>query len=419
MEFIKTYRLFFGSIVFGVLLWAATFLFLPVEVIEEVKIKTILFIVSCYISLGLGFTLFKFGSNLRGSITDFSSFFKYLTIFLMLCFVLRWIDLFTLRDVSITNEAIKNRNLSNINNHNSNIVFVLASIFKSLYFFPFIIALKNKYRFNFYTICALVLLVLPLLEAFVFGNRKPFFELFLILIISIYYYKKPKINLKNISIVTVSVFVLITISMSVLLSREDGRKGSRNVRSEIVNGRYNDILKPKEDVLSFVEDTTVSSIKKDYALIIMQSGQYITHGFFEFNHIIDRSDLKVTKGAYMFYPFLKFFNKLGLSNQFQNVNPSPRAYVYLTAFGGVFLDFRWFTVLFFFLFGLFQRFVYDKSFSNIIHSPLLIYLAIINVFLPIMNYMRGAGLYPFVGFVFLSVAHYYFLKKSNEKSTNT
>lgn len=337
----------------------------------------------------------------------------------MLCFVLRWIDLFILRELSFTNGAIKNRNLSHFNNHKSNIVFVLVSIFKSLYFFPFIIGLKSKNRFNFYTVCTILLLVFPLVEALALGNRKPFFELFLILMISIYYYKKPRINFKNISIVLISIMALMTISVNVLLKREESRKGSQNVYIEIINGRYNDILKPKEEVLGYLKDSTISSIKKDYSLIALQSGQYLTHGFFEFNHIIDRPDLEVTKGAYTFYPFIKILNRVGLTRNFDNVNPSPRAYVYLTTFGSLYLDFRWFTVFFFFLFGVFQRYVYDKSFSCIIHSPILIYLSIINVFLPIMNYIRGAGIYPIVGFIFLLVAHYFYLKKSNEKSTNT
>ncbi|WP_225035907.1 hypothetical protein [Winogradskyella sp. SM1960] len=331
---------------------------------------------------------------------------------------MRWIDLFVLREVSIFRTTIENRNQSELNNDNSGIVFVLASIFKSLYFFPFIIALKCKYRLSLSTICATILLVLPFVEAIVLGSRKPFFEVFLILLISIYYYKKPKINLKSIGVLLVSIVALLTISVSLLLNREASRKGSENVQIEIINGRYNDLLKPKKQVVRFFKDSTVSSTQKNYALIVLQSGQYITHGFFEFNHIINNSDLEVAKGAYTFYPFVKILNKLGLTKDFKVINPSPREFVYLTAFGGVYLDFRWFTIVFFFLFGVFQRAIYDKSFSSIIHSPLLIYLTIINVFLPILNYMRGAGIYPIVGFVFFAVAHYY-LKKTNEKSTNT
>lgn len=416
---IKTYRLFFSSVAFGILLWMFTFLFLPVDVTEKVSPKTIFFSVSCYVSLVLGFLVYKFKVKQSKPLTDNSSFFKYVTIFLLCCFVMRWVDLFVLREVSLFDNAIANRRQSEMNTYKSNILFALASMFKALYFFPFVIALKGKFRINFNTICAVALLAFPLVEAIVFGSRKPFFELFLILIISIFYYKKPKINLKTISVVLVSVVALLTISVALLFNRESNRKASQNVQNEIINGRYNDMLTPKKEVLNYFEDTTVPSISKKYALIILQSGQYITHGFFEFNHIINNPDLEVTKGAYTFYPFIKILNKIGLTKEFKPVNPSPREFVYLTAFGSVFLDFRWFTLLFFFLFGFVQRYVYDKSFSNIIHAPLLIYLAIINVFLPILNYVRGAGIYPIVGFIFLSGAYYYYLKKANEKSTNT
>ncbi|WP_092465980.1 hypothetical protein [Winogradskyella thalassocola] len=265
----------------------------------------------------------------------------------------------------------------------------------------------------------MLLLLFPLVEGLLFGSRKPFFEVFLILIISIFYYKKPNINLKSISVVLISAIGLLVISASILFSREESKEGSVDVRNEIINGKYNDLLKPNDQVLNYFEDESISSAQKDYALIILQSSQYITHGVFEYNHIIDMPDLAVTKGMYTFYPFRKFFNKLGFITEFDNVNPSPRKFVYLTAFGSLYIDFRWFTLLFFFLFGMFQRYVYDKSFSSSIHSPILIYLTIINVFLPILNYMRGAGIYPIVGFLFVLITHYYFLKISNEKSTNT
>ncbi len=35
-------------------------------------------------------------------------------------------------------------------------------------------------------------------------------------------------------------------------------------------------------------------------MAFMQVGQYIAHGFFEFNHIIKNKDLAITYGAYNF-----------------------------------------------------------------------------------------------------------------------
>ena len=120
----------------------------------------------------------------------------------------------------------------------------------------------------------------------------------------------------------------------------------------------------------------------------------------------------MTYGAYTFSPFGKLFNK-------ENVNPSPREYVYVTAFGGLYLDFGWFSLIIMLFFGAFQKLVFQKAINSVIWRPVLSYLLIINVFLPVFNYVRGAGVYPLVSFFIILLILKTTLLRSNEKSINT
>ena len=314
---------------------------------------------------------------------------------------------------------IENRNLSRLNNDNGNIFFVLASVFKSLYFFPFVILLKSKHKLDFWVIGSFLLLCFPLCEALLLGTRKALFEIFLIIFISSFLFKKIRVNVKNGSLFLAAIFVLMTISYKILLKREASRKNNKDVYTSITSARYNEVLKPNKNIIAYINDPSISPIKRNYALIFLHSGQYINHGLFEFNHIIDNPKLQMTCGKYNMDPFFKFLNKIGINESYKSVNPSPREYVYLTSFGSFYLDFGWFSILVFFTLGFIQRYIFTNSNLSIIHSPLVVYLIIINVFLPIFNYLRGAGIYPFVGFIFLLIIYHYFLKRTNEKSIDT
>ncbi|WP_282042239.1 hypothetical protein [Winogradskyella flava] len=416
MNYLYTYRAFFGSISIGILVWIVSYIMTPVEPVEVVRPKTIYFIVSCYLSLILGFGVLKFKSNQKIKKIDPNYRLKLLLIFIIVCFVIRWVELFYFREVSFYNTMVENRVISYLNN-NSNIIFIIASLFKSLYFLPITFVIKNKNTSKLFAIIAFTLLLFPLIESTIYGNRKPFFESFFMLLIASFLYKTPKINVKNVLILVFSIFILLTISYSILLKREGEKKNVHDVYSHIVEARYNDLLKPKDKIVEFIKDPKIPEIKKNYYLIALQTGQYISHGFFEFNHIMENQDLALAKGGYTFYPFLKFLRKLRLVDGYDNLNVSPRNHTYLTAFGGLYIDFRWAAVILFFLFGLFQRYVYDSSSSSIIHSALLVYVIIINIFLPIMNYIRGAGIYPIVGLILLIFINLS-INKAYEKSSS-
>mgnify|MGYP000321146245 CR=1 FL=1 len=88
----------------------------------------------------------------------------------------------------------------------------------------------------------------------------------------------------------------------------------------------------------------------------LQTGQYYTHGVFEFDNLLrayHKNDaLNFQFGKYNFFNFIKFSNKLGITHldisKIQNAN--PRGYSFITFFGGLYIDIGWYGLVFMFFF---------------------------------------------------------------------
>ncbi|XMO87884.1 hypothetical protein AAFN75_06240 [Algibacter sp. AS12] len=418
INYIKKYKGFFYSLLFSIAIWFIAFLLIPAKPVESIKPVTIFFILGCYLSLVTGFLCFNFKTKpIEFKQKPRTTFYlNILLIILVLSYLLRWFDLFWIRELSFFNETIENRAIKDANSSSSGWLFVIASIIKSIYFFPFIFVKKLKLKSAGYTvILAYALLLFPWVEAILLGARKPFFEVFLIVIITYLLFKTQKIKLKPFLIICFSFFLLMSVSVVLLIKREhEVAKHKVAFFDSILKSRYNDLLKPTDEAENYFYSKDNNELIKYYALIGLHSGQYISHGVFEFNHIIDKQDLQKTNGTYTFFPIINFFNKFNISEPIVLNNPSPRSYVYLTAFGSFYIDFRWLTLLAMFIFGVFQKYAFQKSKHSIIYIPILIYLLLINVFLPITNYIRGIGIYPFVAFSF--VLSLYKLIELNQKN---
>ena len=72
-----------------------------------------------------------------------------------------------------------------------------------------------------------------------------------------------------------------------------------------------------------------------------------------------------------------------------------------------------------FVFGGLSKVCFFKSKNNFIWFPLVIYIIIINVFLLMFNYLRGAGIYPFVAFTIILLLIKNNLIKVNEESISS
>lgn len=411
MWYVKTNILFFTSLLLGLATWLLVLVLLPVDVVESIRFNTILFITLNYFSLVIGFMCFNFKDKNRILLKQNSNhLLKAIIVIVAVSYLIRYIDLFAIRGISFNNNVNTNRVLSVRDFELKYIIFALAAVLKSLYFFPIVIALSTSVKKKWIIITSYVLLFLPLVEALLKGSRKPFFDIAIILVFSILIFTKIKLTKKKIILFIIGIIALLTITNIILFNRET--KEGKNTYQEILTARYNDLLKPSKNIEYYILNENTPDLNKRTALTLLHVGQYVTHGFFEFNHIVKGEPIPLTYGSYTFSPFGKLFNK-------GNANPSPREYVYITAFGGLYLDFGWFSLIIMLLFGIFQKFVFQKAINSVIWRPVLSYLLIINVFLLVFNYVRGAGVYPLVGFFILLLILKTLLLRPNEKSINT
>lgn len=416
---------FLLSIFLGIALWILTYTAMPLLPKEALKAETIYLIVISYLMTILGFFGFskikKNSSTTRKNSLNERQLIKVLIVIVLSSFILRWIDLFLIRDLSFFNEPKYNRVLNEKSNSIYAIFFIIPSILKSLYFFPFVIKTKCKIKYSKLTVyLSYVCLSLPIVEALLKGTRKPFLEILLLIIITIIIYDRNRINLKTVAISLIAVFGLLTLSMAIIFQRENL---SDDMNSEfykkLFESKYNDLLMPKDEVKNYFLDDTNSKTVKFYAMGILQIGQYILHGVFELNHIIKKENLVTSYGKHSFSTVFRVVEKISSNHIENNVNYSPRGSIYLTTFGSFYLDFKWGALAVFLIIGAFQAHIFLLSNNNLLFCPLLILFIIINLFLPVMNLLRGAGIYPFIAVLLLLLSQKLYLRSFNEKSIST
>ena len=146
-----------------------------------------------------------------------------------------------------------------------------------------------------------------------------------------------------------------------------------------------------------------------FRLGLMNFGQYYLHGVFEFGYLYNNYKKNYWYGGYTFNIFAKFINIMFRTNiNLKEIQQSPpRNGVYTTFFGPIFIDFGWFSLVFIFFFGVFQKLIHNKILQGRFQfTPLLFYLLIINFFMPVFNFINGAqGLYNLISFGFFAIIY--------------
>ena len=391
---------FYASLLLGVFLWVLFFSILPVTIESNIQINAVLYILSSYASLILGFNLFNFHTTSNYKSKDYAILaMKVLFWVIFFSFILRWIDLFFIRELSFDFSPKENRNINYDNSSKSNFLFAVASVVKSLYFFPLVILILSKKKYDsFFIIIALMIFLFPAVEGLLIGTRKHFVQMFIIVFITLFISKKLVLNLKQILSLSLAVILVLSISMHLLIKRESTINSNKETfYTQILSSRYNDMVSPNDYVITFFKNPENPDILKYYSMSLLQIGQYIIHGLFEFNYLVSLDKPEISYGKHTFYPLIKFYNSFNLFEFEELENYTPRGYVYISFFGGIYLDFRWFGLVFSFLFGIFQKYICCKSKINVIFKPLMIYMLIVNLFLLSFNFLRGSGIYPIFG----------------------
>ncbi|MCF6349958.1 MAG: hypothetical protein L3J23_02875 [Flavobacteriaceae bacterium] len=251
---------------------------------------------------------------------------------------------------------------------------------------------------------------MPFPEAVLRGSRRIVFQPIFLAILILFYFKIIKLNWKNTIYLTIVTTLLFSLATIILIKRESVK--DKDVYLHLIkNARYNDLLKPKEKIIKYIKDNKKSDFSKSVIISSMQIGQYYTHGIFEFNYILKyykNKKFEKQLGKFTFFVIPKFINKIGIYNVNVNNKISPREYTFISFFGGMYLDFGWFALVFMFALGAIQKiiFVQVKS-NNIYFLPIFIFLIFINFFMLTFNFYRGTGTYTLMSCLLFALTFSY------------
>ncbi|TXG37151.1 O-antigen polymerase [Seonamhaeicola maritimus] len=320
---------------------------------------------------------------------------KTLIALILISFAFRYFDLFSNREVKLTNPTHVNRyNASNPENFS--LVFMVLSVFRVLFFVPLIFYFANRINKKRLLIVCSFLFLLPFLEAYLRGSRRLIFESLGLLIVILFIFNKISLkSFKTLTTLIITIIILFGFSLSVLKSRVS--ENNKEFFSKIFNSQYNEFIPPKQEAIKFIQEN--NNILGHVYFSEIHLGQYITHGIFEMDYMLSAQP-KHMYGKFNCYLFIKFFNKLGVSNiPLNSLNNPTNRITYITFFGGMFLDFGWFSIPFMFLFGVFQHKLLLLSRHSYILIPLSILLLFSNVFMLIFNFFRTQFLFSITIYV--------------------
>jgi oligosaccharide repeat unit polymerase len=404
MFFFKKIKLsvFHRSIIIGLAIWLFFFFTIPVKVSTPLSSGTIFFIIANFCCLFIGYSSFNFSENKKNeTVFSIQKFFFLIVILVLISLIFRIIDIFYFRNLSLYNPIFINKKLAN-NDQNFSLLLGLLSMFRLLYFVPLVIYkslnIKNK-RWIF--MLSILFFLIPITEGFLRGSRRLILQPILLMFVTLLIYNRGRIkfNLKTFFLMIFIFFLLGIIGNSVLIKRE--ALNSTEFYDKITTAKYNDFLPLKKENLKYFKTPETNGLLKNIYFSYVHFGQYVTHGLFEFNYTKEK-DFKLKYGLYNGYIIVKLFNKLNISDIPLNklVNPSGRI-TYVTFFGGLYIDFKWFSIILMFLFGIFQRYIFDKSLYNFYYSPLKILLIFVNVFLLVFNFFRSELIITIILYFFL------------------
>lgn len=391
---------------YGVLFWFLLFIFVPVKVKYSLSFFPVLYIVLNYLFFIIGINSIKTTNQER--LISYSvnipvlKKIMYVVIFIALTGVsLKVFDRFYLRGSSFSNSMSENREL--LGSTGPSIISIISAITNPFSFVPlfiyYYIKLKNKKLF----IVCLALFFSASIEFVVLGSRSGLFLLLVLFGVYLFYFKKIKLNYKRVISISLFVFFLGIYSINLFVERtkDFAKTDKKAIKHILTNANYNFTIEPTKET----KDAILNSSNKTYVatrLGLINFVQYYTHGMYEFGYLYNNYIGGHHYGSYTFSVFAKFSNILFKTNIDLEAGKKsfPRKGIYTTFYGPIYADFGWFSLVFVFLMGIFQKLIYNKVLlGRFQYTPLLFYFLIINFFIPVINFINGAqGIYALTAF---------------------
>ena len=404
----KTYEstLFLKSLFIGVFIWVFFYIFTPVKVINPLSSKVILFITLNYLALILGYfltnrVLIK-NKNLQLRSEGFIYFLTFLVLFSS---IIRYFDLFYIREVSFFNTISINRHKSS-QEENFSIILAILGSFRFLYFLPYLFYIVEKRKKKILLVLCLFFFLVPFLEGYLRGSRRLLFEPIAIFIIISIIYNYPIFKKKIFFIFLFGGVFLIFISNTILKDRIQ-KDNEKEFLEKIYASPYNKFLPIKSNTKDFLINCEIPWLSIPIFNFV-HVGQYIVHGVYEFD-FLQKTNPSKRNGMYNGFIIIKLLNKLSITNipLTSLMNPTGRL-TYITFFGGMYLDFGWLSLVIMFFFGGAQNLIFNYSAFNNYFKPLLVIFVFCNIFLLIFNFYRAEFLLFIL--VYLSLSFLFFFK---------
>lgn len=389
------------SVFLSYVIWFGFYILLPINT-PRLSTQTIAFICSSIVVFVFGFYAIKFKSKPANTL-NFYFYFNWISILSFVGLIFRYIDLFFYRNLSFNNVFHLNKSLGYTYASDSGLIISLLGCLRVLYVLPIIllIILKNKNKRRY--AIALFLIVLSAFQTFLLGTRKPFFYLIILIIITLFYFNKKLFKFSKHTVLygILTLVILCVFSFFILNKRVvENNFNNKEAFVNVLDSRYNDFVKTKSSLENQLKSDP-NSFKTKSQIMFIHTGQYVVHGFYELNYIVNNNFPKA-KGVYSFNPLYKLTNRLSLTNiKLTTFKSHPRRYVYTSFYGSLYIDFGWFSLIPLFIFGVFQRWVFSKISQHPIACVFFVFLLSVNLVMPIFNIMSGSGLYLFLSLLIM------------------
>ena len=399
-----------NAAIYGIIFWIALYLISPVTYKYPFSSLSIFLLLSSYVLFFVGFNLgFKVKLLKLPFEKPHEKKWLYYFFFIVSLFSVLFIitDKFVLRGISIGLGAFQNRGI--LENTPPTIIGVVGNIFKAGVFLSIFLYYQLKVKNRIFILVNYLFLLYFILESFVLGSRStPVFYGSLAILILLHF-GKIKIRLRYLILLVIlgiGFFVLLT---EVYISRTIEFIGTRERAIEFIlmGGSYMDYTILDQDFINYVLSIDSFFIQSFFVGLASFLAYYL-HSVVEFSYLLDHFDSSAQMGSHTFFVISKFFKIIFGIYDGRTFDHIPRLGKYTTFFGDIYMDFKYFTLLFMFLFGYWQARLYKtaklKNCFTLI--PLVLFLCILNFIMPVFNLISGGnGIYLIIGFILLSYTY--------------
>lgn len=210
------------------------------------------------------------------------------------------------------------------------------------------------------------------------------------------------------------VAAIVFVAISIILLNLRLKEVDGNQVSMLMAGRVTDLVALSPGMERWL--LQLNSWTQSIAAGILGLWVYFTHGIYEFFYLVENfHEVDAKHGGYTFFIVHKFLSMIGVASNYTGPvimeNSLPRAYVYTTLFGPLYVDFLWGSVLFSFVLGATSCFAHYKASKDITYLPLYLQFACVLAFYPMINMLTMfQGLYNIIASIIFLMLGVVFLK---------